>query len=76
MEIQTKFNVGDKIYSIDKRDMKIKKFEIGAIYIACGSEISISYRNKDCSMFEDNYPEENCFYSKEELLRYIDRPMN
>lgn len=76
MEIQTKFNVGDEIYSIDKREMRIKKFEIGTIIMICGSENSISYREKGCNAFDDDFPEERCFSSKEELLRYINRPMN
>lgn len=70
MNIQTKFNNGDKVFTIDHETMKVKEFEIGTICvcaIGCGAP-SVSYYEKVGS---ESYGEARCFASESELLAYI-----
>lgn len=72
MEIKTKFNVGDKVYTIDPKTLKIREIEVGGIYVyADGTENLIKYRAKGDSPFGDSYNESVCFATRQLLLDYI-----
>ena len=72
MNIQTKFNVGEKVCTIDPKTMKIREFEISTVAVV-GDENSqsVSYRAKGDSYLADGYPEEKCFANKSDLLKFI-----
>ena len=71
--ITTKFNVGDKAYTIDKKTMKVTEFEVGSIivYLRGDDRPSIDYRPKTEDFAPDMYSEDMCFATKEELMEYI-----
>ena len=73
MNIQTKFNIGDKVCTIDKKTLKVKNFEIGSlsVYVAKNGKPSINYRASDDGYSGDSYEEEFCFSNERELLAYI-----
>lgn len=60
MEILTKFALGDKAWTM--RDCKATLFEIGCIVY----DGTVRYG----ASFYDTIPESQCFFSKEELLKY------
>lgn len=73
MNIRTKFNVEDKVFTIDKKTMKIREFEIGFMCVCVGQSgnATVTYRAKGDSAFADSYEEDKCFSTKHELLTYI-----
>ena len=72
MNIQTKFNVGDKVLTIDPSTMKIREVEIERVRVYVEEDaITVSYHAKGDSFFKDDYPEEKCFSTKNELLTFI-----
>lgn len=75
MSIQTKFKNGDVLFTIEKKDLKIRKFEVGSVHTSTGGEgvTSVQYHAKGDSAYADNYDERHCFATKEELLAYIDK---
>ncbi len=77
MNIKTKFNVGDNVCTIDKKTMKIKKFEIGNIFIfaAKNGRVDVTYRAVNDSYNSDSYEEEKCFTSEAELMTFITAPV-
>lgn len=76
MEIITKFNIGDKIWTIlndfeDKWDVDIM-FIVTQIII--DKDLGIMYaRHDDCNLW---HKEENCFTTKEEAQKECDRRNN
>jgi len=75
MKNETKFNLGDKVFAIDKKTTKVTEFEVEAIYIFVREEgTSIRYKAKGTSMLEPDYDEDKCFATKEELIDYITTP--
>ena len=72
--ISTKFNVGDKVFTIDKESMKIIEFEVRMISASCFSDgtTTIRYTPKDCVL---SYDEFKCFATKHELLTFIEQPV-
>ena len=68
MEIKTKFNVGDVLFTIN--DMHIVSFTVKSVSVFCDKDRkSISYF-EECKLL-DSHKETECFTSKEELLAYI-----
>lgn len=72
MNIQTKFNIGDKVCTIDKNTMKVKVFEIIAlsVYVSKNGKPVVNYRANDDS-YTDSHEEKFCFANENELLAYI-----
>lgn len=66
MDIRTKFNVGDEVFTI--KDMRIISFVVKYIDVF-SSEIGTkkSYSDESCVFFE----EEKCFKTRKELLAFI-----
>lgn len=72
MNIKTKFNVGEKVNTIDPKTMKIREFEISSVLVlADGKSQSVTYRAKGDSYLADGYPEKKCFANKSDLLKFI-----
>lgn len=73
MNIQTKFNIGDKVCTIDKNTMKVKAFEVGSVgvYVSKTGKPSVNYRASGDDYTGDSYEEEFCFPNEAELLSYI-----
>ncbi len=73
MNIQTKFNIGDKVCTIDKKTLKVKTFEIGSlsVYVSKNGKPSVNYHASDDGYSGDSYDEEFCFSNENELLAFI-----
>ena len=73
--ITTKFNVGDKAFTIDSKTMKIKEFEVSMIcmYLSEDGKPDISYKAKGDGILGDSIDEDKCFPTKHELLTYIEQ---
>lgn len=73
MNIQTKFNIGDNVCTIDKNTMKVKAFEVGSmsVYVLKTGKPSVNYRASGDGYTGDSYEEEFCFPNETELLSYI-----
>lgn len=68
MEIKTKFNVGDVLFTI--KNMHVVSFTVKCVSVFCDKdEKRISYL-EDGNLFA-SHKEEECFTSKEELLAFI-----
>lgn len=72
MNIQTKFNIGNKVCTIDKKTMKVKEFEIGSVSVFASKDEESNVRYYDNEYYShDGYEEKLCFASEKELLSYI-----
>ena len=72
MNVQTKYNVGDKVCTIDKKTLKMREFEISSVFVSTTDEgTEVKYHAKGDSAYADNIPEEHCFPSENELLNHI-----
>lgn len=75
MSIETKFNVGDTVFTIDTKTTKVKGFEIESIIAYAGNGYTkVTYKEKGSSILESNYDEDKCFANKEELIDYVMKP--
>lgn len=69
MNVSTKFNVGEKVATVEKNTMKIIESSISMIGVYIyNDKVNVSY-----SLEENNgiYSEDVCFRSKEELVNYM-----
>lgn len=73
MKIETKFNVGDTVYTIDKKSMKLKEFEISSVTVVAITKdtLHISYGVKTENYHTESYEERVCFASRDDLLDYV-----
>lgn len=72
MNVQTKYNVGDSVCTIDKKALKIREFEIEKVIVnSSKSGAEVKYHAKGDSVYADDVPEEHCFPSRDELLSHI-----
>lgn len=70
MEIKTKYNVGNKLWTI--KDCKAIEFEVESLLINVNKDKnSISYYPKKDMFSSENYEENICFSSKEELIKAL-----
>lgn len=68
MELESKWNVGDELYTI--ANMKIVKFKVSSVSIFGGKTFTnVSYFGDGY----DSYKEDNCFKTEEELLNFLRR---
>lgn len=67
MEIKSKYNVGDTLYTIE--DMKVLKFEVYAVSSFWSKHVNgVSYHRSDSF---SSYAEEKCFKSETELINHL-----
>lgn len=72
MEINTKFNVGDTVYTISPKTFRMTVFEVGRVIVfTTEDERSVSYKAKGSSPYDDSYNENVCFGTCDELMEYI-----
>ena len=72
MNVQTKYNVGDNVCTIDKQTLKIREFEIENVIVNSDKNgVVVKYHAKGDSVLADNVPEEHCFPNRDELLSHI-----
>ena len=71
MTIKTKFDVGDKVFTIDSSTLKVKEFEVSRIATYTkNDETSVSlYPKGDFST--SGYDESKCFSTQAELITYV-----
>jgi hypothetical protein len=71
MNIITKYNEGDAVYTIDTNSLKVKGFVVKRIttYTTKG-ETSVTLYDSE-SYTGNGYPENKCFASEKELLEFI-----
>ena len=71
MNIQTKYEVNDIVYTIDTSTLKMKKIEIESvsIHVNNNGDSSVCYYGNDNSY--TSYDEKKCFPSEKELLAHI-----
>lgn len=71
MEIKTKYNVGDKLWTI--KDFRAYEFEVDRInvYINKEGKTDVSYYPERDIISSDSYSEQNCYQSREDLINGI-----
>lgn len=76
MNVTTKFNVGDKVVTIEKNTMRVKEFEVASIsiYVPQDETTRVMYKPKSDVYTSDSYDETLCFAARHELIDYISRP--
>ena len=72
MTIKTKFNEGDKVFTIDTNTLKVKEFEVGRIstYTAKG-KTSVTLYPKEDTYTANGYNEDKCFPTQAELITFV-----
>lgn len=72
MNIQTKFKVGDEVFTIDKKTLRMKKITLDKVYVYVTETdgIEISYRGEG-ELYDDVHDESVCFTTEHELLSYV-----
>lgn len=69
MQIKTKFNCGETVFTIDPKNLKVFSFVIDSIIVHLWKgKVSTSIYPKDGTT---SYNEDNCFSTKEELIKHI-----
>lgn len=73
MDIKTKFNVGDKVFTLDKETFKMKRFVVGSVSIWADDDTMVTYypKKEESVTFNERYNENMCFASENELLSHI-----
>jgi hypothetical protein len=74
MNIETKFKVGDNVYTVDPETLKIKQFEIESVTSFTngkGTTVSVYPKGDGCYKGVD---ENKCFSTREALLDHITKP--
>lgn len=73
MEINTKFNIGDELFTIDKKTAKAVKFKVGRIFVHVPEKgtPNVEYFGEDLPLLEGTYNEDVCFASMDELVAHI-----
>ncbi len=71
MKIETRFKVGDIVFTINKETMKVESFPVHSINVHVDENDTSVYIYKKCDYHDECYYENKCFSSEEELLHYI-----
>ena len=71
MNITTKFEIGQKAFTIDVNTLKVKEFEVGTIgvYMNGKGEVSVTLYSNDGVY--DGTDESKCFTDRESLIAHI-----
>ena len=71
MNIKTKFNEGDKVFTIDANTMKVKDFVVSRITTwTSGGKTNVTLYD-DESYTASGYDENKCFATEAELMTFI-----
>ena len=73
MVINTKFSIGDELFTIDKKTAKAVKFKVGGIFVHIHKKGTpkVEYFGEDLPLLEGAYNEDVCFTSMDELVAHI-----
>ena len=72
MVLNTKFEVGDTLFTIDRETMKLRKFTVKSVAIICMTDkCAVSYAAEGDDAWKPNIPEDRCFNSKEALFEFV-----
>ena len=73
MVINTKFNIGDELFAIDKKTAKAVKFKVGRIFVHVPEKGTpkVEYFGEDLPIFEGTYDEDVCFATIDELIEQV-----
>ena len=71
MTIKTKFNIGDKVFTIDTCSLKIKEFVIDHISTLSEGNKTIVTLYDGESYLAQGYDESKCFPTEAELMTFI-----
>lgn len=71
MIIKTKFNIGDKVFTIDTTYLKVREFEVNRINAFTVGD-TVNVRLYDSESYNANgYDENKCFHTEAELMTFI-----
>ena len=71
MNIKTNFNIGDKVFTIDTRTLKVKDFEVKRISTFTSDGKTTITLYDDYNYMADGYDENKCFSTEKELMTFI-----
>lgn len=73
MVINTKFNIGDKVFTVNKETMKAEKITIGGVmaYSYQSGAKGVKYQKQEDGASLTFYEEDVCFTSMDELVAHI-----
>lgn len=71
MTVKTKFNIGDKVFTIDTNTLKVKEFVIMRMFINIHKEKNMVFLYDDDTYNGTSYDETKCFPSEKELMDFI-----
>ena len=71
MNITTKFEIGDKAFTIDVNTLNVREFEVGTIaaYMNGNGEVRVTLYPKD--NVYDGADEDKCFKDRQSLIDHI-----
>lgn len=71
MKIETKFNIGDKAFTIDSKKLKVKEFTVGSFgtYTNRNKETSVTIYDEEGHF--NGVEESKCFHTEAELITFI-----
>lgn len=71
MTVESKYNIGDKLWTME--NFKAKEFEVASITIGIekDQEINVRYYPISDSYTCESYTENHCFKSKDEMVEYL-----
>ena len=71
MTINTKYNEGEKVFTIDTNTLKVKEFEVGRISTyTCNGKTSVTLYPKGDNYPSSGYSEDKCFNTQAELITF------
>lgn len=71
MTVNTKFNIGDKVVTIDTNTLKLKEFVIKRMFVNLYKDKVYVSLYGDDTYTSTSYDEEKCFSTEEELMDFI-----
>lgn len=72
MTIKTKYNEGDKVFTIDTNTLKVKEFEVGRISThTSNGKTSVTLYAKEDTYASNGYSEDKCFPTQAELITFV-----
>ena len=73
MKVETKYNVGETVFTIDTATLKVKSFNVHSIGINVSKEnkVSVTLYEDNGSYSYNSFDESKCFPTEAELLEYV-----
>lgn len=76
MNIETRFNVGDKAFTIDLRTLRIREFEVAMVstYTTTDGDTDVYLSPRGEYGYGDSVDETQCFHDRDSLIDHITKP--